>query len=63
MDGEAGLISGGIRRVPIPDSAIKPLNGLQVRSLLDHDEDLDALLSRVAASSRLVMDAGAEETR
>ncbi len=22
MDGEAGLISGGIRRVPIPDSAI-----------------------------------------
>lgn len=40
---------------------LEPLNGLQVRSLLDHDEDLDALLSRVAASSRLVMDAGAAE--
>ncbi len=34
------------------------LNGLQVRSVLDHDEDLEALLSRVAASSRLVIDAG-----
>ncbi|MGH3407356.1 MAG: hypothetical protein ACRDRJ_33370 [Streptosporangiaceae bacterium] len=37
---------------------LEPLNGLQVRSVLDHDEDLDALLSRVAASSRLVIDAG-----
>lgn len=26
--------------------------------MLDHDEDLEALLSRVAASSRLVIDAG-----
>jgi integrase len=40
---------------------LEPLNGLQVRSLLDHDEDLDALLSRVAASSRLVMDTGTAE--
>jgi site-specific recombinase XerD len=37
---------------------LSPLNGLQVRSMLDHDEDLEALLSRVAASSRLVIDAG-----
>ena len=37
---------------------LEPLNGLQVTSLLDHDEDLDTLLSRVAASSRLVIDAG-----
>ena len=37
---------------------LEPLNGLQVRSVLDHDEDLEALLSRVAASSRLVIDAG-----
>jgi hypothetical protein len=28
---------------------LEPLNGLQVTSLLDHDEDLDTLLSRVAA--------------
>jgi hypothetical protein len=34
---------------------LEPLNGLQVRSMLDHDEDLEALLSRVAASSRLVI--------
>ncbi len=26
--------------------------------MLDHDEDLEELLSRVAASSRLVIDAG-----
>jgi hypothetical protein len=38
---------------------LEPLSGLQVRSLLDHDEDLEVLLSRVAASSRLVIDAGA----
>jgi len=25
------------------------LNGLQVRSILDHDEELEALLSRAAA--------------
>jgi integrase len=37
---------------------LEPLNGLQVTSLLDCDEDLDTLLSRVAASSRLVIDAG-----
>jgi integrase len=37
---------------------LEPLSGLQVRSMLDHDEDLEALLSRVAASSRLVIDAG-----
>jgi integrase len=37
---------------------LEPLNGLQVTSLLDHDEDIDTLLSRVAASSRLVIDAG-----
>jgi len=37
---------------------LEPLSGLQVRSLLDHDEDLEALLSRVAASSRLVIDVG-----
>jgi hypothetical protein len=36
---------------------LEPLNGLQVRSMLDHDEDLEALLSRAAASSRLVIDA------
>jgi hypothetical protein len=28
---------------------LEPLNGLQVRSMLDHDEDLETLLSRVAA--------------
>jgi hypothetical protein len=28
--------------------------------MLDHDEDLEALLSRVAASSRLVIDAAPE---
>jgi hypothetical protein len=49
---------GGIQRVPIPDCAVKPLNRLQVTSLLDCDEDIDTLLSRVAASSRLVIDAG-----
>jgi site-specific recombinase XerD len=38
---------------------LEPLHGLQVRSLLDRDEDLETLLSRVAASSRLVMDTGA----
>jgi site-specific recombinase XerD len=37
---------------------LEPLNGLQVASLLDHDEDIDTLLSRVAASSRLVIDVG-----
>jgi site-specific recombinase XerD len=37
---------------------LEPLSGLQVRSMLDHDEDLETLLSRVAASSRLVIDAG-----
>jgi integrase len=37
---------------------LEPLNGIQVTSLLDHDEDLDTLLSGVAASSRLVIDAG-----
>ena len=36
---------------------LEPLNGLQVTSLLDHDEDLDTLLARVAAASRLVIDA------
>jgi len=36
---------------------LEPLNGLQVKSMLDHDEDLETLLSRVAASSRLVIDA------
>jgi integrase len=40
---------------------LEPLNGLQVTSLLDHDEDLDTLLARVAASSRLVIDAGPGE--
>jgi len=35
---------------------LEPLNGLQLRSMLDHDEDLETLLSRVAAASRLVMD-------
>ena len=38
---------------------LEPLTGLGIHSLLDHDEDLDTLLSRVAASSRLVMDVGA----
>ena len=43
---------------------VKPLNGLQVRSILDHDEELEALLSRVAASRRLVIDVDpAEKTR
>jgi hypothetical protein len=37
---------------------VKPLNGLQVRSILDRDEELEALLSRVAASRRLVIDVG-----
>jgi hypothetical protein len=37
---------------------------LQVRSILDHDEELEALLSRVAASRRLVIDVDpAEKTR
>ena len=36
---------------------LEPLSGLQVRLMLDHDEDLETLLSRVAASSRLVIDA------
>lgn len=40
---------------------LEPLHGLQVWSMLDHDEDLGTLLSRVAASSRLVMDADAGE--
>jgi integrase len=40
---------------------LEPLHGLQVRSLLDHDEDLETLLARVAASSRLVMDTGTGE--
>jgi integrase len=40
---------------------LEPLNGLQVASLLDHDEDLGTLLSRVVASSRLVIDAGPED--
>jgi integrase len=43
---------------------LEPLSGLQVRLMLDHDEDLETLLSRVAASSRLVIDAdpAAEDT-
>jgi integrase len=40
---------------------LEPLTGLQVRAMLDHDEDLDSLLSRVAASSRLVMDIDPDE--
>jgi site-specific recombinase XerD len=40
---------------------LEPLSGLQLRSMLDHDEDLEALLSRVAASSRLVIDSGPEQ--
>lgn len=40
---------------------LEPLNGLQVQALLDGDEDLDTLLSRVAAASRLVMDVDAED--
>ena len=40
---------------------LEPLNGIQVRSVLDHDEDLETLLSRVAASSRLVIDASPGE--
>ena len=40
---------------------LESLNGLQLRSMLDHDEDLETLLSRVAAASRLVMDVDAGE--
>lgn len=39
---------------------LEPLSGLQVASMLDRDEDLDTLLLRVAASSRLVMDVDAD---
>jgi hypothetical protein len=37
---------------------LAPLNGLRLRSILDGNEgeDLDAILTRVAHSSRLVMD-------
>jgi integrase len=36
---------------------LEPLSGLRIRSMLDDDADLETLLSRVAASSRLVIDA------
>jgi hypothetical protein len=32
------------------------LTGLRLASMIDGDEDLDAILARVAGSSRLVMD-------
>lgn len=52
------------RLAPRSCFVVKPLNGLQVRSILDHDEELAALLSRVAASRRLVIDVDpAEKTR
>ena len=52
------------RLAPCSCFVVKPLNGLQVRSILDHDEELEALLSRVAASRRLVIDVDpAEKTR
>ncbi len=35
---------------------LEPLNGLKVRALLDRDDDLETMLTRVAASSRLVID-------
>src|SRR5487761_1643044 len=46
------------RQFQYPTVPLEPLNGLQVASLLDHDEALDPLLSRVAPSGRLVIDAG-----
>ena len=52
------------RLAPRSCFVVKPLNGLQVRAILDHDEELEALLSRVAASRRLVIDVDpAEKTR
>ncbi len=42
---------------------LAPLNGLRLRSILDgnEDEDLDAILTRVARASRLVMDVSPAE--
>ena len=54
LDSDApGGVFGGFQYLTVP---LEPLNGLQVRSMLDNDEDLEALLSRVAASSRLVQE-------
>lgn len=38
------------------DVYLEPVNGLRLREILDGSEDLDMILSRVAESSRLVMD-------
>ena len=38
------------------DIYLEPLNGIRLGMMLDGGEDLDTVLARVAASSRLVMD-------
>lgn len=38
------------------DIYLEPVNGLRLREILDGSEDLDAILARVAESSRLVID-------
>jgi integrase len=38
------------------DVYLEPVNGLRLREILDGSEHLDMILSRVAESSRLVMD-------
>ncbi len=40
---------------------LEPLNGIRLNMILDGGEDLDAVLARVAASSRLVMDVEPDE--
>ncbi|QHE74030.1 hypothetical protein GFS60_07714 (plasmid) [Rhodococcus sp. WAY2] len=37
------------------------MNGIRLATMLDGSEDLDAVLARVAASSRRVMDVGEDE--
>jgi integrase len=46
------------------DVYLEPVTGLRLGLFLDGSEDLDAVMARVAASSRRVMDVAAEpETR
>jgi hypothetical protein len=40
---------------------LEPLNGIRLNMILDGGEDLGAVLARVAASSRLVMDVEPDE--
>ncbi|MDT2006896.1 integrase [Rhodococcus opacus] len=43
------------------ETYLEPLNGIRLATMLDGSEDLDAVLARVAASSRRVMDVGEDE--